>query len=91
MNISDEAVEAAAKVIFQRHGAKYYCGVGDWEDLDDRFSTSWIEDARLALTDAAPHLMAQALEDAVEAFPLETITAPDTAVAWLMNRAAELR
>jgi hypothetical protein len=34
---------------------------------------------------------AQALEEAVEAFPLETITAPDNAVVWLMERAGTMR
>ena len=34
---------------------------------------------------------AQALEEAVAAFPLETITAPDNAVVWMMRRAEQLR
>ena len=44
-----------------------------------------------ALEAAYPILAAQALDDAVSAFPLETITAPDTAVVWLMRRAEDLR
>jgi len=48
---------------------------------------AWV---RRLLEAAAPHMAAQALRDAVDAFPLETISAPDTAVAWLMRRADEL-
>jgi hypothetical protein len=44
-----------------------------------------------ALEAAYPYLAAQVLRDAVEAFPLETITAPDTAVVWLMRRAEKIR
>lgn len=44
-----------------------------------------------ALEAAAPHIQAQTLLDAVHAFPLETITAPDNAVVWLMRRAEEIR
>lgn len=46
---------------------------------------------RAALEAAAPYIMAQALDDAVAAFPLETITAPDSALVWLMRRADEIR
>ena len=48
------------------------------------------EDARAALVAAAPHMAAQVLREAVEAFPLETITAPDNAVVWLRRRAEQL-
>lgn len=44
-----------------------------------------------AIAAAAPHISAQALEDAVHAFPLETIHAPDNAVVWMMRRAEQLR
>ena len=44
-----------------------------------------------ALEAAAPHMFTQALEDAVDAFPLETIHAPDNAVVWMMRRAEEMR
>ena len=44
-----------------------------------------------ALEAVYPILAAQALREAVDAFPLETISAPDTAVAWLMRRAEQLR
>lgn len=44
-----------------------------------------------ALEAAAPYMFAQALEEAVHAFPLETIHAPDNAVVWMMRRAEELR
>lgn len=46
---------------------------------------------RAALEAAAPLMFAQALEEAVHAFPLETIHAPDNAVVWMMRRAEELR
>ncbi|MFB8368536.1 hypothetical protein ACFC25_04140 [Pseudarthrobacter sp. NPDC055928] len=46
---------------------------------------------RAALEAAAPHMAAQALEDAVDAFPLETIVAPDNAVVWMMRRSEALR
>jgi len=44
-----------------------------------------------ALEAAAPHMEAQALRDAVDAFPLETISAPDNAVVWLLRRADQVR
>jgi hypothetical protein len=40
---------------------------------------------------ASPYLAAQTLEDAIAAFPLETIHAPDTAVVWLARRAEAIR
>ncbi|MDF9748609.1 hypothetical protein [Arthrobacter sp. ES3-54] len=43
-----------------------------------------------ALEAAYPILAAQALLDAVAAFPLETITAPDNALVWMMRRAEDL-
>lgn len=45
---------------------------------------------RAALEAAYPYLAAQALREAVMDFPLETITAPDNAVAWLLRRAEQL-
>ena len=44
-----------------------------------------------ALEAAYPILAAQALDDAVAAFPLDTITAPDNALVWMMRRAKDLR
>jgi len=45
---------------------------------------------RAALEAAAPYLMAQALDEAAAAFPLETITAPDNALVWMMRRAEQI-
>ena len=57
MNISDEAVEAAAMAIYAVNG---YDGSGF--ELDD-----YRKDARAALEAAAPHLMAQAADELVDA------------------------
>jgi hypothetical protein len=46
---------------------------------------------RVALEAAAPIIHAEALEEAVDAFPLETIVAPDNAVVWLAARARRVR
>jgi len=43
-----------------------------------------------ALEAAAPFIAAQVLREAVDAFPLETITAPDNAVVWLRRRADQI-
>jgi hypothetical protein len=48
------------------------------------------DEIQIILKAALPFIQAQALRDAVGAFPLETITAPDNAVAWLMRRADEI-
>ena len=76
--IPDEAVEAAAKAIFKAEISGPRAGA----PLDAL--------ARAALEAAAPFIAAQAIREAVEAFPLETITAPDNAVAWLLRRAEQL-
>ena len=53
--------------------------------------THFMDDALMnALEAAAPFIAAQAIRDAVEAFPLETITEPDNAVAWLLRRVRQL-
>lgn len=61
--------------------------------LHAHWGTDDSSEARMyaALEAAAPIIRAQALEEAVDAFPLETITAPDNAVAWLMERARKIR
>lgn len=62
--------------------AKYYsAGVGVVPN------DAWI---RGILSAAAPLIQAQALRDAVDAFPLETIHAPDNAVVWLMRRVEQI-
>jgi hypothetical protein len=67
MNISDEAVEAAARVAYAAKPAKYYLddSVVTWEQLGDSRSGQLRKDQELSkmrelLEAAAPHLMAQA-------------------------------
>ena len=81
--IPDEAVEAAAKVLAPVPTV--------WEGLPDEFRAEYRDIARAVLESAAPFIAAQALREAVDAFPLETITAPDSAVMWMRRRAGELR
>ena len=86
--IPNEAVEAVTKVLVahqRRDNRSCLCG---WARLGFSHPT---HQAALVLEAAAPHMAAQALTDAVDAFPLETITAPDNAVVWLMRRAEQLR
>lgn len=92
--IPDEAVEAAAKAL-----APY---VDDYVHTDERVLDLARIAAKDALEAAAPHMFAhiiadatryiqaRTLRDAVDAFPLETITAPDNAVVWMMRRAEEI-
>lgn len=47
--------------------------------------------ARKVLEAALPHIQAQTLDEAVDAFPLETIVAPDNAVVWMHRRAEDIR
>lgn len=65
--IPEAAVEAAAEVTFLRHGAKYYSQMGPWAELEPRFRTAWLEDARLAIEAAAPHMLAEAWDEGREA------------------------
>lgn len=61
------------------------------QNIDDCLDPAWRGKCVKAVEAAAPHMFAQALEDAVHAFPLETIVAPDNAVVWMMRRAEEMR
>jgi hypothetical protein len=65
MNISDEAVEAAAKAIYATEAYPIYdeakeefTGHKPWEWLNERSWDSYRTKARTALEAAAPHLMA---------------------------------
>ena len=51
MNISDEAVEAAAKALYER---KF--GPEGWDGLPDKPRKQYADDARFILEAAAPHL-----------------------------------
>lgn len=75
MTIPDEAVEAAHRA---------------WREQATLGGSIFEYNLRAALEAAAPHIQAQALRDAVDAFPLETIHAPDNAVVWMMRRAEEI-
>ena len=79
--IPDAAVEAVVDALVESR-------LGDHKGINGE---EFVEAAIAALEAAAPHIAAQALTDAVEAFPLETITAPDNAVVWLMRRAEQIR
>jgi len=58
---------------------------------DDAYKLVGWEGVRRILEAAAPYLYAQALDDAITEFPLETIHAPDTALVWMMRRAEKAR
>jgi len=74
--ISEVAVSAAYAALFPE------------DETPKGFGLSvWVPIITAVLEAAAPHMAAQALRDAVDAFPLETITAPDNAVVWMMRRA----
>jgi hypothetical protein len=85
--VPDEAVAAVTKVLVahqRRDNSSCLCG---WARLGFSHPT---HQAALVLEAAAPHIAARALTDAVDAFPLETITAPDNAVVWLMRRVEQI-
>jgi hypothetical protein len=84
VNISDEAVEAGAKCHYEAE-----LGV-NWDDVRPSVKRGYIDDARRMLEAAAPYMYAQALDDAVQAFPLETIVDPDYAFVWIMRRSVVL-
>ena len=53
--ISDEAVEAAAKEIY-RVAADFAYEADTWDDLSDEQRQAWLEDARRILEAAVTHL-----------------------------------
>lgn len=69
MTITDEAVEAAAEVVYQRQHAEHNFPMGDWTSLESQYREPWITDARAALEAAGPHIRAQALRDAAKDVP----------------------
>lgn len=85
MKIPDEVVDVMAAYLPHSMDCEWQPG-GDCPCWNPRQST-----IRAALEAVSPVIEAQALEAAVEAFPLETITAPDTAVVWLHRRAQQIR
>ena len=54
-NMAD-AEEAVARVLYARHGYKYYSPVVEWNALEDRFREPWLEDAKLTIETAMVHL-----------------------------------
>lgn len=87
--ISDEAVEAAAWEMF---GQAYpYTWARDLDEVDTPLRERFMARATAALEAALPHIQAQTLDEAVDAFPLETIRAPDNAVVWMHRRAQDIR
>jgi len=58
---------------------------------DDAYKIVGWEGVRRILEAASPYLYAQAIDEAVAEFPLETIHAPDTALVWMMRRADKMR
>jgi len=57
MNISEEAVEAAARAMAMH-------GWGAWEFVPDEMRTLFLRDARIALEAAAPHLLPEVWQSA---------------------------
>lgn len=90
MNIPDEAIEAAANAISECSGMRFD---GFWsriEDLEPEDREYALTEARAAIEAAAPHIAAQALRDASEAYPLETAYGgAEHAVLWLKERAEQ--
>jgi hypothetical protein len=86
MTISDEALIAAARAAFEGCYPN-----GTWSLVRGNDRKRYLNRARAALKAAAPFIRAEALEEAVDAFPLETIVAPDNAVVWLAERARRMR
>jgi hypothetical protein len=69
-NISDEAVEAAARALYK--GQPIYdeavgviTGYKPWDWMEPEYQNSMRSDARAALEAAAPHLMAAAWDEGV--------------------------
>lgn len=86
--IPEAAVEAAAKAQYESDGFNLW----DKEDMLTRaYYLRKVRIIRKALEAALPYIQAQTLDEAVDAFPLETITAPDNAVVWMHRRAQEIR
>jgi ribosomal protein L22 len=81
MNISDEALEAAAAAIHSRTSSAQ-----PWREVRQDVRGEYISDAIAALTAAAPHLMAQALNDAADA-----IDGGGTISRWLRARGRAYR
>jgi len=68
MNISNEAVEAAAKAVYRGHPiydeeAGTIIGYKTWEMTEPTYQEAVLKDARTALEAAAPFIRAEALED----------------------------
>lgn len=59
MSINDEVVEAAARASHRRWEGK----VSSWSKEDPVTRANYLEDARITLEAAAPHLMAAAWDD----------------------------
>lgn len=64
MNISDEAVEAAAKAL-ARH--KWPTAIGVWESFGQGMQDDFRDQARAALEAAAPYIAAQAWDEGAKA------------------------
>jgi hypothetical protein len=65
VNISDEAIEAAAKGLAAQ---KWPTAIGVWDSFGQSMKDDFRDQARAALEAAAPHLTAQALNEAADAF-----------------------
>lgn len=56
-----DAEEAVARVLYARHGHKYYSPVIEWDALEDKFREPWLEDARLVINAAMPYITIEML------------------------------
>ena len=84
MNIPDEAVEAAARVLYTEDHA----WADQWEDVPQEVRERFRARALVTIDAAAPHIKAQALREASDAYPLETAYGgAEHAVLWLKQRA----
>lgn len=87
MNIPDEAVEVAARAVFDRNPSE-----ATWDGSRQAVRDYYLDDARAALSAAAPFIAAQVLREASDAYPLETAYGgAEHAVLWLKGRAEGIR
>lgn len=91
--IPDAAVEAAANAISEASGMRFdgfWSRVGDLEPEDREYA---LMEARAALEAAAPHIQAQALEDAATELDDKRLLSKAFHIfypEWLRERAAKL-
>jgi len=83
--IPDEAVEVAAREIVRRVVGRA------WDSILPSRQDWYKTQARAAIEGVAPHIAAQALREASDAYPLETAYGgAEHAVMWLKERSEDM-